>query len=142
MRNAIEFSRDIRKRGWAFEVQELYGRSPWHVESDVRERMEDHAFYSQMPALFTVITPGKGEDGWTPKVNGMINCSEQIDLHDFGFLCKGPSVEASSNQLEGRVSRVADSLVLHPADPDEPSSTAEVAAQFTMKEQIFQEPWP
>ena len=102
---------------------ELWGQCPRHVESDVRDRMDEHVFDSDVPALFTILTPGKGEDGWTPKVNGMISCSEQIDLHDFGFLCKGPSVEASSNQREGRVSRVADSLVLHPADPNEPSST-------------------
>ena len=57
------------------------------------------------------------------KVNGMINCSEQIDLDDLGFLCKGPSVVVSINQREGGVSRVADSLVLHLADPVEPSST-------------------
>ena len=66
---------------------------------------------------------GKGEDGWTPRANGMINCSEQIDLDDLGFLCKGPSVEVSINQREGSVSIVAYSLVLHLADPVEPSST-------------------
>ena len=93
------------------------------MESDVRERMAEHSFDSDGPALFTILTPGKGEDGWTPKVNGMINCSEQIDLDDLGFLCKGPSVVVSINQREGRVSRVADSLVLHLADPVEPSST-------------------
>ena len=63
--------------------------------------------------LFLVLTAGKGEDGWTPKANGMINCSEQIDLDGLGFLNKGLSDEVSNLQREGRVGRVADSLVLH-----------------------------
>ena len=89
----------------------------------MRDRMDEHVFDADVPALFTVLTAGKGEDGWTPKVSGMINCSEQIDLDDLGFLCKGPSVVVSINQREGRVSRVANRLVLHLADPVDPSST-------------------
>ena len=99
------------------------GACPRSVESEVRDRLQEHDFSSSPPALFLVLTAGKGEDGWTPRANGMINCSEQIDLDDLGFLCKGPSVVVSINQREGRVSRVADSLVLHLVDPVEPSST-------------------
>ena len=93
------------------------------MESEVRERMEDHDFYSDAPALFTILTAGKGEDGWTPKANGMINCAEQIDLDDLGCLNKGPSDEVSNTQREGRVGRVAHSLVLHLRDAVEPSGT-------------------
>ena len=123
MRNAILLSPELKNVHLSCDVMTLWGQCLWHVECDVRDRMDEHVFDADVPALFTVLTPGKGEDGWTPKVNGMINCSEQIDLDDLGFLCKGPSVEVSINQREGRVSRVADSLVLHPADPVEPSST-------------------
>ena len=93
------------------------------MESEVRERLDTHDFFSDMPAIFLVLTAGKGEDGWTPRANGMINCSEQIDLDDLGFLNKGPSDEVSNTQREGRVGRVADSLVLHLTDAAEPSST-------------------
>ena len=93
------------------------------VESEVRDRLQEHNFSSNQPALFLILTAGKGEDGWTPTANGMINCSEQIDLDDLGFLNKVISDEVSNTQREGRVARVTDSLVLHLKDAVEPSST-------------------
>ena len=93
------------------------------VESEVRERLDVHDFSSNYQVLFVVLTAGKGEDGWTPKANGMINCSEQIDVDGLGFLKKGLSDEVSNKQREGRVGRVADSLVLHLKDPVEPLAT-------------------
>ena len=94
------------------------------MESEALERMGEHDFNSDCPAFFLVLTPGKGEDSWTPKANGVINCSEQIDLDDLGFLNKGKSDKISDNQREGRVARVADSLVLlsliHISEPTRP----------------------
>ena len=83
------------------------------VESEVRDRMDEHDFSSRFRALFLVLTAGKGEDGWTPKANGVINCAEQIDLDDLGFLNKGPSDEVIHTQREGRVGRVAHSIEDH-----------------------------
>ena len=123
MRNAIVFSQALKDVRWKFEVQTLWGRCPWNVESDVRERLEEHVFYSDAPALFTILTPGKGEDGWTPKVNGVINCSEQMDVDKLGFLNKNPSDEVSNTQREGRAGRVAHSVFLHLAKAAEPSTT-------------------
>ena len=91
MRNAILMSAEISEVPWAWEVMALWGSCPWSVESEVRDRLQEHDFSSKVPALFLVLTAGKGEDGWTPKANGMINCAEQIDLDDLGFLNKGPS---------------------------------------------------
>ena len=101
----------------------LWGSCPWSVESEVRERLQEHDFSSKVPALFLVLTAGKGEDGWTPKANGMINTSEQIDLDDLGFLNKDLSDEVSNTQREGRVGRVSHSVVLHLKDAAQPSST-------------------
>ena len=89
----------------------------------MRWRMAEHIFDSDAPALFTILTPGKGEDGWTPKVNGVINCSQQMDVDKLGFLNKNPSDVVSNTQREGRAGRVANSLVLHLADAAESSST-------------------
>ena len=58
---------------------------PMACGSDVRDRMDEHVFDLNMVALFTIMTPGEGEDGWTPKVNGMIICSDQIGVVDLGF---------------------------------------------------------
>ena len=93
------------------------------VQSEVRERLDEHDFSMNYPVLFVVLTAGTGEDGWTPNANGMINCSEQIDVDGLGFLKKGLSDEVSNLQREGRVGRVADSLVLHLKDPVEPPGT-------------------
>ena len=123
MRNAIYFSKEFAKVKWQYEVHCLFGNSPVGVESDVRERMHNHDFSANCKVLFLVLTAGKGEDGWTPKANGMINCSEQIDVDGLGFLKKGLSDEVSNKQREGRVGRVADSLVLHLKDPVEPPGT-------------------
>ena len=57
------------------------------------------------------------------KVNGVINCSEQIDLDDLGFLRKGPSDKISNLQREGRIGRVSHSLVLHLAEGVDPLDT-------------------
>ena len=84
--------------------------------------MDGHDF-DRSPALFTILTAGKGEDGWTPRANGMINCAEQIRINNLGFLIKGPSDEVSHTQREGRVGRVTHSLYLHLDDPIEPSDT-------------------
>ena len=123
MRNAISFSKEFAKVTWPYEVHGLWGNCPTGVESDVRERMHKHDFSRNCKVLFLVLTAGKGEDGWTPKANGMINCSESIDLDALGFLNKGSSDKVSNLQREGRVGRVADSLVLHLKDPVEPLGT-------------------
>ena len=123
MRNAIVFLLELKDVGWSFGVKTLWGGCPWEVESDMRERMDEHKFDSNMPALFTILTPGKGEDGWTPKVNGMINCSEQIDVDPLGFLTKNVSDEVSNTQRLGRAGRVANSLVLQLGQSVASSST-------------------
>ena len=117
------FSKEFDKVEWPYEVHGLWGNCPMGVESEVRERLEEHDFSSNYQVLFVVLTAGKGEDGWTPNANGMINCSEQIDLDGLGFLNKRSSDEVSNTQREGRVGRVADSLVLHLKDPVEPLAT-------------------
>ena len=93
------------------------------MQSEALERMTEHDFNSDCLAFFLILTPGKGEDSWTPRSNGVINCSEQIDLDDLGFLNKGRSDKTSDKQREGRVGRVAKSLVLHLADGVEPANT-------------------
>ena len=123
LRNAIAFSKELKAVRWQYHVQALWGRCPWSVESNVRERMAEHIFDSNAPALFTIVTPGKAEDGWTPKVNGVINSSQQIHVNKLGFLIKGPSDSVSDAQRAGRAGRVADSLVLHLADAVPPSTT-------------------
>ena len=123
MRNAILLSEELNKVRWAWEVMMLWEACPLSVESEVRNRLEEHDFSSTMPALFVVLTAGKGEDGWTPKSNGMINCSQQIVLDDLGFLTKVRSDKVNDKQREGRVGRVADSLILHLEKSVEPSST-------------------
>ena len=123
MRNAIRFSPRLQEVSWKWLVRMVWGNCPMHMEDDALDCMAEHDFKLNCPAFFLVLTPGKGEDSWTPKSNGMINCSEQIDLDDLGFLNKGPSDEVSNTQREGRVGRVAHSLVLHLEDAAEPSST-------------------
>ena len=123
MRNAISFSKEFAKVDWSYEVHGLWGNCPMGLESEVRERMDGHDFSLNYRVLFLVLTAGKGEDGWTPNANGMINCSEQIDLDGLGFLNKHSSDEVSNTQREGRVGRVADSLVLHLKDAVEPLGT-------------------
>ena len=91
-----------------------------HVEDDALDCLTEHDFDSNCSAFFLVLTPGKGEDAWTPRSNGMINCSEQINPDDLSFLHKNPSDIISNNQREGRVGRVRHSLVLHLADGVEP----------------------
>ena len=98
----------------------LCGNCPLHMESEALERMTEHDFNSDCPAFFLILTPGKGEDSWTPRPNAVMNCSEQIDLDDLGFLSKGKSDNCYPQQREGRVGRVADSLVLHLGDVVEP----------------------
>ena len=120
---AILFSPRLRKVSWKFEVMMLWGSCPLHMESEVHERMKAHDFYSGCPAFFLILTPGKGEDSWTPRSNGVINCSEQIDVDDLGFLNKVRSDKTSDKQREGRVGRVARSLVLHLANGVEPANT-------------------
>ena len=84
-----------------------------HMESEALERMTEHDFNSDCPAFFLILTPGKGEDSWTPRRNTVINCSEQIYLDDCGSLVKVNSDNCYHQQREGRVGRVADSPVLH-----------------------------
>ena len=91
----------------------LRGNCPLHMESEALERMTEHDFNSDCPAFFLVLTPGKGEDSWTPRRNTVINCSEQIYLDDCGSLVKVNSDNRYHQQREGRVGRVADSPVLH-----------------------------
>ena len=116
MRNAIVLSEELEKVTWTWEVHALWGNCPWNVESEVRDRLDEHDFSSRFRALFLLLTDGKGADGWTPKANAMINCSEQIDLDDLGFLNKGTSDKVSNKQREGRIGRVTDGLVLHLED--------------------------
>ena len=120
---AILFSPRLRKVSWKFEVMMLWGSCPLHMESEVLERMKEHDFYSGCPAFFLILTPGKGEDSWTPRSNGVINCSEQIETDNLGFLHKVRSDKTSDKQREGRVGRVARSLVLHLANGVEPANT-------------------
>ena len=89
----------------------------------MRDRMDGHIFESDSPALFLILTAGKGEDGWTPKANGMINCSEQMGLDNLGFLYRFASDDVSHEQREGRVGRRADSLYLHLEKAVPPSLT-------------------
>ena len=117
---AILFSPRLRKVSWKFEVMMLWGSCPLHMESEALERLAEHKFNSNCPAFFLVLTPGKGEDSWTPKSNGVINCSEQIYLDDCGSLFKVYSDNCYHQQREGRVGRVADSPVLHLGDVVEP----------------------
>ena len=63
-----------------------------------------------------------GEDGWTPNINGMINCGEHMVMDDLGFLHKRDSDEVSDTQRKGRAGRVTDSLVLNLKDPVAPST--------------------
>ena len=123
MRNAITLSKEFAKVDWPYQVHGLWGNCPMGVQSEVRERLDEHDFSMNYPVLFVVLTAGTGEDGGTPNANGMINCSEQIDLDGLGFLNKHSSDEVSNTQREGRVGRVADSLVLHLKDAVEPSAT-------------------
>ena len=90
----------------------LRGNCPLHMESEALERMTEHDFNSDCPAFFLILTPGKGEDSWTPRPNTVINCSEQIYLDDCGSLVKVNSDNRYHQQREGRVGRVADSPVL------------------------------
>ena len=119
---AILFSPRLEKVSWKFDVMMLWGSCPLHMESEVHERMKAHDFNSGCPAFFLILTPGKGEDSWTPRSNGVINCSEQMNLDDLGFLHKVWSDKSSDKQREGRVGRVARSLVLHLADGVEPAN--------------------
>ena len=96
--------------------------SPKEVESEVFDRMGEHKFDSNVPASFLISTPATCEDSWTSKSNGVIICSEQIDLDEFGFLIKGKSDKFYHQQRQGRVGRVADSVVLHLKDEVEPVS--------------------
>ena len=88
----------------------------------MRWRMAEHNFDSSAPALITILTPGKGEDGWTPKVNGVIDSSQQMEVDGLGFLNKKPSDVVSNKQRAGRAGRVAHSLVCHLADAVESGS--------------------
>ena len=107
MRNAICFSPRLQEVSWKWLVRMLWGNCPMHMEDEALDCMAEHDFKLNCPAFFLVLTPGKGEDSWTPKSNGMINCSEQIDLDDLGFLNKDKSDKISNDQREGRVGRVA-----------------------------------
>ena len=113
MQSAILNSAKLNKVRWFWEVLTLGGACPRRVESEVRDRLADHVFVSTMPAVFLVLTAGKVEDGWTPRSNGMINCSEMIDLDDLGFLSKSRSDEVSDSPRVGRGGRVEDRLILH-----------------------------
>jgi hypothetical protein len=118
--NAIYFSERLRGVRWKWRVRMIWGNCPMHVEDEALDCMNEHDFNSSCPAFFLVLTPGKGEDAWTPRSNGMINCSEQIDPDDLSFLHKNTSDSISNKQREGRVGRVRHSLVLHLADGVEP----------------------
>ena len=128
MRNAILMSSALAEKQnyqWAWEVQTLYGGCSKQEEQEAKERMDSHKFNGDR-ALFLILTPGKGEDGWTPRANGMINCSEQIEVDNLNFLHKKTSDWVSNLQREGRVGRGRDGLYLHLKDGVEPSSAWEI----------------
>ena len=66
MKNAIKLSKELKRQRWFFDVQMIWGSCPSHVEGDARDRLEEHDFGTRGTVLFTIITAGKGEDGWTP----------------------------------------------------------------------------
>ena len=100
----------------------LLGNCPLHMEREALERMTEHDFNSDCPAFFLILTPGKGEDSWTPGPNTVIDCSEQICLDHCGSLFKVNSDNRYHQQREGRVGRVANSLVPHLGDVVEPAT--------------------
>ena len=134
MKNALKYSDKLKNVQWHSEILTLYGGSPLHEQCEAMDRMkaQEKSWKSrrrsdkQAPVLLTILTAGSGEDGWTPIANGMINCSEQIELDNLGFLRKGPSDKVSNEQRAGRVGRVTDSLELHLADPIDPSDTLSI----------------
>ena len=123
MVNAIRFSDKLKAKKWEYDVLGLWGSAPSSVEREVKDRLDTHKFSSSMNPFFLVLTPGVGEDGWTPKANGMINCRQHMTINRLGFLVKENSDEVSDVQRRGRVGRVADSLTLDLGNPSEPSST-------------------
>ena len=74
-------------------------------------------------AGLVVSTTGKGEDGWTPKANGMIIVSEEMHVDDLGILISRTSDEVTEAQRRGRVGRVEDHTFLQLGVSAEPSST-------------------
>ena len=90
LRHAMLASTELRKVSWAWDVYCLWGGCSRSVESQVRHRMDEHEFKSNAPALFLILTAGKGKDGWKSNANGIIICSEETDMDHLGFLqCEG-----------------------------------------------------
>ena len=69
------------------------------------ERLEEQKFKYGEKNVIVVCTAGKGEDSWTPKVNGVIDMDEHICKNSQGFLQLYKPSAASKTQRRGRGGR-------------------------------------
>ena len=66
--------------------------------------------------MFLILTAGLAEDSWTPVANSMIDVVQQTVVDSADFLRVEPVEPANAKQRDGRVGRVADSLILRLQD--------------------------
>ena len=69
------------------------------------ERLEEQNFERGEKNVIVVCTAGKGEDSWTPVVNGVVDMDEQICKNSQGFLQLYKPSAASKTQRRGRGGR-------------------------------------
>ena len=76
------------------------------------ERLQTQDFELGANDVIAVCTAGKGEDSWTPAVNGLLDMYDQMALGAFGFLQRSKANPANTTQRKGRVGRFRDGLYM------------------------------
>ena len=73
------------------------------VEIEVLHRIGDHKFDSNVPAFFLVSSFDTCDELWPSKYNGLIICSEQIDLDDVVFFTRALRIKLSTNNAKAEL---------------------------------------
>ena len=100
---------DIMAGNW-WEVIELSGQSAEGEATRVLDKMAAHGFELSNKTLLVLTTPGKAEDSWNPKANGVIDMDARVEKSPYGFLQVTSGNIVTQTQRCGRVGRDEDGV--------------------------------
>ena len=112
MRNALSTSEMLQCVSWRWEMFTLSGITPAEETREFVQRLVDQNCGPAFPAVFLVLTGGKGEDAWTPVANGVIDLGDQANVDPFDFVAVDTEDDVCAAQRYGRLGRLFDSLML------------------------------